>query len=115
MYMKKAIKLLVVSLASLFLAAPVFSQVTTSSMSGKITDDLGPVVGAAVVAVHQPTGSEFYAITDPNGRYVISSITAGGPYKVTVSCLGYHDFVFTGIEVALSDNAVLNANSWKSQ
>ncbi len=109
MYMKKAIKLLVVSLASLFLAAPVFAQVTTSSMSGKITDDLGPVVGAAVVAVHQPTGSEFYAITDPNGRYVINSITAGGPYKVTVSCLGYHDFVFTGIEVALSDNAVLNA------
>ena len=109
MYMKKAIKLLVVSLASLLLTAPVFAQVTTSSISGKITDDLGPVVGAAVVALHQPTGSEFYAITDQNGRYVISSITAGGPYKVTVSCLGYHDFVFTGIEVALSDNAVLNA------
>ena len=109
MYMKKAIKLLVVSLASLFLAASAFAQVTTSSMSGKITDDLGPVVGAAVVAVHQPTGSEFYAITDQNGRYVINSITAGGPYKVTVSCLGYHDYVFNNIEVALSDNAVLNA------
>ena len=109
MYMKKAFKLLVVSLASLILAAPVFAQVTTSSMSGKITDDNGPVVGAAVIALHQPTGSEFYAITDHNGRYVLNSITAGGPYKVTVSCLGYHDFVFTGIEVALSDNAILNA------
>lgn len=96
-------------LAVVALSVVSFAQVTTSSMSGKITDAAGPVAGATVVAVHQPTGSEFYAVTDLAGRYSISSITAGGPYKVTISCLGYHDFVFSGVEVALSDNAVLNA------
>lgn len=86
-----------------------FAQVTTSSMSGKVTDAQGPVPGAAVVAVHQPTGSQYYAITDNGGRYNLNNITAGGPYKVEISCLGYTTQIYTDINVALSDNYALNA------
>ena len=52
-------------------------------MSGRITDESGPVVGATVVAVHEPTGSQFYSVTDAKGYYRLNSITAGGPYTVT--------------------------------
>ena len=50
-FMKKSIKALLLSFAAMFLAVSAYSQVTTASMSGKVTDSAGPVVGAAVVAV----------------------------------------------------------------
>ncbi|MBP3203184.1 MAG: TonB-dependent receptor [Bacteroidales bacterium] len=106
--MRNAFKSLSLSLMALFAGVLAYAQVTTSSMSGRITDEAGPVVGAAVVAVHQPTGSQFYSITDAKGYYRLNNITAGGPYTVTVSCMGYADAVFTDISVALSDNLVLD-------
>ena len=107
--MRNAFKSLTLSLLALLAGVALFAQVTTSSMSGRITDETGPVVGAAVVAVHQPTGSQFYSITDAKGLYRLNNITAGGPYTVTVSCMGYADAVFSGISLALSDNLVLDA------
>ncbi len=107
--MRNAFRSLLFVIGALFAAVVANAQVTTSSMSGRIVDAQGPVPGAAVLAVHQPTGSQFYAITDSKGYYRINNITSGGPYKVTVSCLGYTDAVFTDISVALSDNLALNA------
>ena len=107
--MKKSFKALLLSIAAIFLVVTAHAQVTTASMSGKVTDAAGPVVGAAVVAVHQPTGSQYYAVTDAGGRYYVNNIMAGGPYVVTVSCLGYTEAVFKDVNVALSDNFVINA------
>ena len=108
--MRKTFKALLLSLAAMLLVVSAHAQVTTASLSGKVTDSTGPVAGAAVVAVHQPTGSQYYAVTDAGGRYHINNIMAGGPYVVTVSCLGYTDAVFKDISVALSDNFVVNAD-----
>ena len=106
--MKQTIKCLVAAFAALLLSVSAFAQVTTASMSGKVTDAQGALQGVAVVAVHEPTGSQFYSITDASGRYYLSNITAGGPYVVKVTCLGYRDVTYTGISVSLSDNYVLN-------
>ena len=86
----------------------VYAQVTTASMSGKVTDAQGALQGVAVIAVHQPTGAQFYAITDASGYFYLTNITAGGPYNVKVSCLGYSDITYSDISVALSDNYVIN-------
>jgi hypothetical protein len=107
--MKNASKSLMLTCLSLLVSVIAFAQVTTSSMSGRVTDVVGPVVGATVLAVHQPTGSQFYAVTDAKGYYRLNGITAGGPYTVTVACMGYADTVFKGINVALSDNLILDA------
>ena len=106
--MRNAFRSLLLTCLSLLVSAFAFAQVTTSSMSGRVTDEIGPVVGATVVAVHQPTGSQFYAVTDAKGYYRLNGITAGGPYTVTVACMGYADNVFTDITVDLSDNLVLD-------
>ena len=106
--MRNAIKSLSLAVLVLLSGVIAYAQVTTSSMSGRITDAAGPVPGAAVVAVHQPTGTQFYSITDAKGYYRLNNITAGGPYTVTVSCMGYADAAYTGISVALSDNLVLD-------
>ncbi len=108
--MKQAIKSVLLAISLLVAGVVSHAQVTTSSMSGKVTDKQGPLAGATVVAVHQPTGSQFYSVTDTKGLYRIPNMTAGGPYTVTVSCLGYADKVYTGVNLALSDNMLLNAN-----
>ena len=106
--MKNAIKSLMLTCVSMLVSVIAFAQVTTSSISGRISDANGPVVGATVLAVHEPTGSQFYSVTDAKGYYRLNSITAGGPYTVTVACMGYANAVFKDITVALSDNLVLD-------
>lgn len=71
----------------LALAATAFGQgVTTSAITGVVTDQQGkPVVGATVVVLHQPTGTSNTTTTRGNGQYDLSGLRVGGPYKVTVS------------------------------
>ena len=106
--MNQNFKRFVSVLAAMLLGLVAFAQVTTSSISGKVSDANGALPGAYVVAVHQPTGSHYYAVTDTKGYYRINSITPGGPYVVTVTCMGFTDAVFTDVSVALSDNAVID-------
>ena len=106
--MKQTIKCLFAAFAAMLVGVVSFAQVTTASISGKVTDAQGALQGVAVVAVHEPTGAQFYAITDASGYFYLTNITAGGPYNVKVSCLGYKDVTYTGISVALSDNYVIN-------
>lgn len=101
-------KRVLTALAAILAGVTAFAQVTTSSMSGRVTDQQGPVQGVAVIAVHEPTGTQYYALSDAKGYYYLSNITAGGPYTVEVSCLGYVTQTFKRISVALSDNYSLN-------
>ena len=88
-----------------------FAQVTTSSLNGKVTDANGaPVPGAAVVAVHTPSGTQYYAVVNAEGRYAINGMRSGGPYKVEVSCLGYQTVTFTDVTLQLAESYSLNAS-----
>ncbi len=70
-----------------------FAQgVTTSALGGKVTDNTGgPLPGANVIAVHQPSGTTYGATTDFDGFYRISGMRTGGPYTVTISYVGFGD------------------------
>ena len=72
---------------SLALAASVFGQgVTTSAITGFISDKSGaPVSGATVTIVHVPSGTRAIAVTHSNGQYSVSGLRVGGPYTVTVA------------------------------
>lgn len=87
-----------------------FAQVTTSSISGTISDKDGAVLGAPVVAIHQASGSRYYSVTDKNGTYRINSITPGGPYTVVVEMLGYRKVETTGVYAPLGETVTVNAN-----
>ncbi len=106
--MNQLIKRIVTAFAASLLSVVTFAQVTTSSISGKVSDANGALPGVTVLALHQPTGTQYYAVTDDKGFYRLNNITAGGPYKMTVSCLGYTEMTYTDINVALSDNAVID-------
>ncbi|MEE0317621.1 MAG: carboxypeptidase regulatory-like domain-containing protein [Bacteroidales bacterium] len=87
-----------------------YAQVTTSSMNGRVTDEKGePVVGATVVATHEPSGTVYGAIVNQNGQYTINGMRAGGPYKVEVSSVGYNSLLYKDVTLQLAETYNLSA------
>jgi hypothetical protein len=79
--------------------------VTTAAMNGIVTDMASePLLGASVVAVHTPTGTQYGTVTGPNGRFNFQNMRVGGPYTVTVSYVGFEQAQETGISLALGEN-----------
>ena len=83
-----------------------FAQVTTSTISGLVTDSKGEgLVGATVVATHVPSGSRYGTATNALGRYILPAVRVGGPFSVTVSYTGYEPKTQDGIYATLGNSA----------
>ncbi len=108
--MKQIIKNLTLMVVGLFLASAVYAQVTTSSMSGRVTEQDGsPIVGATVVATHTPSGTKYFSITDNAGGYRIQNMRVGGPYSVEISIMGYGVNRAENFNLRLGENFVYDA------
>ena len=108
--MKQTIKCLIAAFAAMLMSVAAFAQVTTSALGGRVVDANGePVIGAAVVATHEPSGTVYGVVTNNEGRYAINGMRAGGPYKVEVSCLGYQPLTYTDVTLQLAETFALNA------
>jgi len=76
--------------------------VTTGAISGVVKDDQGAVIpGATVVAVHQPSGGTYEAVTQGDGRFVMPGMRVGGPYTVTASIPGFTTEAKNNLSVSL--------------
>ncbi len=114
--MKLTIKRLTAFAAALFVAVTSFAQVTTSSLSGSVYGQDGePLTGAAVVAVHTPSGTQYYAVANTDGRYTIQGMRPGGPYEVTVSFVGCRTNVYKDITLVLGETYSQNATLKNSE
>ena len=103
--MKKLLTFFLAMIASITMMA----QVTTSSISGKITDvNKGVLPGATVVATHTPSGTEYYAVADVNGTYRLMNVRPGGPYKLEFRMIGFATTVQQGIITTLGENRIVN-------
>ena len=108
--MKQAIKCLIAAFAAMLMAVVASAQVTTSALGGRVVDAAGePVIGAAVVATHTPSGTVYGVVTNEAGRYTINGMRAGGPYSVEVSCLGYQSVLYTDLTLQLAETFALDA------
>ena len=74
----------------LFHPAPLHAQgVTTGAMAGLITTtQMQPVQGASVIAIHEPSGTTYEAVSRADGRFSILGMRVGGPYSVAVNYVG---------------------------
>ncbi|WP_019539001.1 TonB-dependent receptor [Proteiniphilum acetatigenes] len=106
--MVKKLKFLAVAL-TLMMATVMQAQVTTSSMSGRVTDADGSVIGATVIATHQPSGTTYGTVTNMEGRFNLNGMRVGGPYSVEISYIGYGTNTTDNITLSLGENYVLNA------
>ena len=112
MLMKKSLLRFVLSVALIFSVQAMFAQgSTTSGINGRILGTNGESLpGATVVAVDVPTGSQYGTVTDLDGYFRLPNMNVGGPYKVTITYVGYEPFVKDGIFLRLGQPQKLDVN-----
>jgi hypothetical protein len=77
--------------------------VTTGALSGTVVSSTGEeVVGASVIATHEPSGSQYGTVVREGGGYDIRGLRVGGPYTIVVQMLGYETSQETEIFVNLN-------------
>jgi Carboxypeptidase regulatory-like domain len=134
--MKRQILYLFMLLATAFVSIEASAQgVTSANILGLITDEnRGAIPGATVIAVHEPSGSQYGAVTLSDGRFHLPNVRVGGPYTITVSFIGYKDAVqrevflelgqthdanfalaettveLSGVEITADDDVVINSD-----
>jgi Carboxypeptidase regulatory-like domain len=84
-------KIMSVLLIAIFSSISLFSQVTTSSISGSVKAKTSNEIltGATITATHLPTGTIYRTIARKNGSFDIANMNPGGPYTVEITFSGY--------------------------
>ncbi len=86
-----------------------FAQVTTSSIRGKVIDDTGEdVIGATILATHQPSGTSYGVVTEVDGTFFIPNMRIGGPYSVEASYVGFQDYKVEGLQLQLGERKTVD-------
>lgn len=79
---------------------------TTAAMNGTVRDQSGtPLPGATIIAVHNPTNTQYVATTNIEGYYNIQNMRVGGPYTVRTSYVGFQEQRTENINLALGQSA----------
>lgn len=99
MFLKKCLQLLTM----LLLPTLIFAQVTTSSISGVVTDNNAGIEGVNVTLTHTPSGTVYRTVTQAGGNYILQGLRTGGPYTASFSYVGLEKKEFDDIVLALGD------------
>lgn len=88
-----------------------FAQVTTSSITGFVKNDVGEtLVGSTIELTHLPTGTVYRTVSRKDGRYDLVNLIPGGPYSITVSNVGYTPYKDNSLVLPLGENTRVDAN-----
>lgn len=86
----------------LFGGLTVFAQVTTSTITGSVSDAKGePMIGATVIATHIPSGTRYGTATNDAGRFNLPAVRVGGPFTLVVSYTGFESLTREGVYTSL--------------
>ncbi|WP_164122107.1 MULTISPECIES: carboxypeptidase regulatory-like domain-containing protein [Sphingobacterium] len=104
--MKKSLLFFALVLASY---GTIQAQVTTSSMTGVVTEAAGQAtVGATIKATHLPSGTAYSGSANSTGRFNLANMRVGGPYRVEVTYVGQNPIVYEDVYLQLGQAFVLN-------
>ena len=71
------------------LASPAYAQETSSVVRGTVAGPRGPIAGATVTVVHEPSGTTLLTTTSGDGTFAANGLRVGGPFTVTVDAPGF--------------------------
>ncbi|MBD1429433.1 TonB-dependent receptor [Sphingobacterium litopenaei] len=85
------------------------AQVTTSSLNGVVTQTTGQfTAGATIKATHLPSGTVYSSSANAQGRFNVSNMRVGGPYRIEVSYVGQDKLVYNDVYLQLGQPFILN-------
>ena len=88
---------------------PAFSQSSTGSISGTVTDQNNAVVlGATVFGKNTETGFVRSAVTNSSGLYRLTDIPSG-PYEITIEAASFRKLERGSITLDVGQNAIIDA------
>lgn len=94
----------------LMIVAVANAQVTTASLGGRVIGtDKEAIIGATVQAIHEPSGTQYGAVTNIDGRYTMQGMRSGGPYTVKITYIGFQTKVFKDVTLQLGEVYNLDA------
>lgn len=100
----------VICLLLLLISYNLSAQETSSSLSGKISDEKGsPISKATIIAKLESTGTVSSTITNDKGLYTIPNLRPGGPYTISITFNGFKTEEFKNINLNLGENIPVNA------
>ncbi|MGM0705654.1 MAG: TonB-dependent receptor [Bacteroidota bacterium] len=109
MKLSRSLLLTLLGLALTMGVVDVHAQGTRASISGTVVDEEGePLPGANIIAVHEPSGTQYGASSQSNGNYNLRGLRVGGPYTVTASFVGYREQEETDINLQLGQERTLD-------
>jgi hypothetical protein len=97
-------KLLFLLVVSLLATSVVFSQVTTSSITGTVRSSSGEgLEGATVTAVHTPSNTTYNTLSKKGGNFTLPALRIGGPYTLTINYVGQNPQTIPDIFLTLGE------------
>ena len=109
--MKKQITRFLSFVVLLAISAAVRAQVTSGTITGTVKDAKGVVLsGASVEAIHEPSGSKYKTVTGVSGKFNLPGLRVGGPYKLTITYVGFQVEAISDIYVQLGEPSSVDVN-----
>lgn len=106
--MRESLRQLLAVACIVLCASPLFAQVSTGQISGRVTDSTGAVLpGVTVTATQIDTGLVRTAVTNDVGVYVLPNLPVG-PYRLEAALQGFTTFVQQGINLQVNANLTID-------
>ena len=103
------LKRILLSAMAYLIAVSAMAQVTNGSITGSIRDaKSGPLAGASVEAIHEPSGTKYKTVSATTGRFNLPGLRIGGPYKITVSYVGLKTETVSDVYIQLGEPSVID-------
>ena len=97
-------KLMQVVFVLLLMPVCVLAQNTASGLNGTVKTNTGEsLVGATIIATHEPTGTVYRVQSRLGGRFDINNMNPGGPYVVEISFVNFANERKTDIYLNLGE------------
>ncbi|HEU4879623.1 MAG TPA: carboxypeptidase regulatory-like domain-containing protein [Gemmatimonadaceae bacterium] len=105
-FSRRTVSALLICIASLTPSLATSQGVTTSALTGTVTNAEGqPIQGATVTATHLPSGTEYRATVTSSGRYNLPNLRVGGPYRIRATSIGYEPRTEDDVTLALAQSS----------
>lgn len=94
---------------SLLCFTELYSQETTGSLEGKITDsNNAPIELATIIIIDTDTNFKYGSISQPSGFYLVNNLPPNSNYKIEVRALGYKTKMVDGVHINLGSITTQN-------